>query len=402
LPESQPFELTGRIEGEAGGLALRELKVLSGESDLSGEVRIRSQAGTRVEANLSSRLLDVTPFLSAQGASLEGVTAALAKQLPLDSLHGLDGALRWEAGQLRFQDLSLDGTSLEGSLDGGHLQLKIVAREERLLAEVELEPAETDWRLDLHHKGDLNLSSLLATKPAGDGKEEAPVALDLRLSGLGRSPQAMLASADGYVKVVVGAGRINKRLGVLVPLGGLLVTLLDNIRSSGREEQYTDLECAVIQLDVAQGIATSSRGIALQTDALNVLGGGALKLATGEIDFQFKTVPRKGLGISLLGIANKFIRITGKLHRPQVKVDPKGVLIHGGAAWATGGLSLLYTDLASRLTAFVNPCEMVRERKAERTRGYSSRGYVRSPTSGAGVPRKGELGGRKNSPALEE
>lgn len=34
-------------------------------------------------------------------------------------------------------------------------------------------------------------------------------------------------------------------------------------------------------------------------------------------------------------------------------------LTKGGAAWATGGLSLFYEALISRLTTFVNPCESV-------------------------------------------
>ena len=56
----------------------------------------------------------------------------------------------------------------------------------------------------------------------------------------------------------------------------------------------------MLQFDIADGIATSKRGLALQTDKLNVLGGGAIKLETQEIELRFKTVERTGVGLSLV------------------------------------------------------------------------------------------------------
>ena len=90
----------------------------------------------------------------------------------------------------------------------------------------------------------------------------------------------------------------------------------------------------MLQFDIADGIATSQRGLALQTDKLNVLGGGAIKLETEEIELRFKTVKRTGVGLSLLGVA----------------------------AWATGGLSLVADQIIQRLTAFGSPCEKVLRR----------------------------------------
>ena len=47
---------------------------------------------------------------------------------------------------------------------------------------------------------------------------------------------------------------------------------------------------------------------------LNALGGGAVNLRTSEIELHFKTAKRKGVGLNLLGIADKFVYITGTLH----------------------------------------------------------------------------------------
>ncbi len=365
LPESQPFEFTGRLEAGTGSLDLKQIQLSSGGSDIQGEVRVISGSKMRVEATLESRLLDASPYLPAQGASPADALTALENELPLDLLHGLDGVLRLKASHLRLGDLGLNELRLDASLDAGHLRLNMMAGEERLLGDVELKPEETRWRLTLKHKGKLNLSSLLETVRAADEADEAPLAIDLHLSGVGRSPHELLASADGHLEMVVGEGRINKKLGTLLPLGDMLVALLNTIGSTAPDEPYTSVECAVVRLDAANGFATSAQGVALRTDTLNVLGGGAVNLSTGEIEFHFKTAQRKGLGFDVVGIADKLIYFTGTLWQPQAVVDPKGILIHGAAAWATGGLSVLYTGLANRLTAFSNPCDTVLKQSAK-------------------------------------
>jgi len=77
-----------------------------------------------------------------------------------------------------------------------------------------------------------------------------------------------------------------------------------------------------------------------------VVGGGAIKLETGEIHMRFKTVKRTGVGLSLLGVADRFI------------------VVDGAAAWATAGLSLVAEQIIQRLTASGSSCEMVLRRDA--------------------------------------
>ena len=60
-----------------------------------------------------------------------------------------------------------------------------------------------------------------------------------------------------------------------------------------------------------------------------------------------------------MGLADNFIRLTGTLAQPKVDLNVGGVVTHGGAAVATGGLSLVFESLFTRLTAFSNPCETV-------------------------------------------
>ncbi len=362
LPKGQPFEVSARLEGRDQRLDIHDLKATSGGSDIAGELRIHLDAKTRIEATLASRSIDLTPYLAGRTGRSADVKAGLSEALPLEVLHVLDGTLRLKADHVRTGDFGVDDGNLNATLDAGHLRLSVNAGQERLTADVELKPEKTRWRLNLKHKGKLDLSWLIEEENSS-ALSRVPAALDVRFSGVGDSLQTLLWSADGHVELVLGAGRLNKKVAAL-PLGDIVVALLDTINPASRQGPFEDLQCAVFQFDVAGGIATSTRGLAVQTKAINVLGGGALNLRSDEIELHFKTAKRKGLGISLLGVADRFIYITGTFRKPKAAIDPKGLLLHGGAAWATGGLSLVYDQLFKRLTAFGNPCDAVM-RKSE-------------------------------------
>jgi hypothetical protein len=165
----------------------------------------------------------------------------------------------------------------------------------------------------------------------------------------------------------MGAGQFNNKAAKL-PFGAIIATLLDAVNPLSQQGPFQALQCAVLQFDIADGIATSTRGLALRTAALNVLGSGALNLRTEQILLRFKTAKRKGFGFNLLGIADRFIYINGTVRKPHIAVDPGQLLIDGGAAWATFGLSILCDQLLTRLTAFNDPCETVLRRGERRSR----------------------------------
>ena len=99
--------------------------------------------------------------------------------------------------------------------------------------------------------------------------------------------------------------------------------------------------------------------IAIQTTKLNLLGSGAINLGTEELDLRLRIQQRRGFGISLAGFANQFVKLGGSLSGPRVALNPTSALVAGSAAWATGGLSLLYTGFFERIFAARRPCERV-------------------------------------------
>jgi hypothetical protein len=226
--------------------------------------------------------------------------------------------------------------------------------------ELDLRPQGDAWKLDFTYKGKLDTAWLAETKDTKD-LSRLPATVDVHLTGVGRTFHDMLGAAGGHAELVLGAGRLDKKANVL-PFGRILLSVLGALNPLDQGAQLNNIQCAVMQFDVSDGIATSTKGLALQTPTINAIGSGAVNLRTQEIQLRFKITKRKGFGISLLGIADKFLHVKGTLHDPRVAINPTGLLIQGGAAWATSGLSLLVEQLASRLTATSNPCDTVLQR----------------------------------------
>ncbi|WP_296806958.1 AsmA family protein [Thiocapsa sp.] len=370
---AQPFSATARVQGQTGQLELLDLKAGSAGSDIAGEVRIGLGARARIDADLYAEVLDLTPFLVSKQSGADGGGAPRAgrdgrgeQTLPLEGLKALDGSIKLRAGQVRLDDFDMNDGTLEASLDAGHLVLSADAAQGALSVDLELRPRQTDWRLDLHHKGKVDLGRLIKAKNQ-QALSNVPVAVEVRLSGVGASMPALLRSADGRVELILGTGQLDRKVSRL-PFGGVVFSLLDTLNPVDLADvdirrDLVSLRCAVLQFDVADGIATSKRGLAVQTDTLNVLGGGAIKLETGEVALRFKTVKRTGIGLSLLGLADRFIVVTGTLKAPRATIDRRDLIVEGAAAWATSGLSLVADQIIGRLTAFGSPCETVLRRE---------------------------------------
>ncbi|MGB5762582.1 MAG: AsmA family protein, partial [Sedimenticolaceae bacterium] len=284
VPESPPFEFASNVEGGKQHLRLTGLKLTAGGSDIGGKMSIPLKKGGRIEAVLESRILDLKPYLPQSGQVAGDRVAILDRELPPSALRGLEGSLLYRADHLKTEDLDLKTVSLDAALNKGHLKFSLLAEGERLTLDADLKPAGERWQVELKHKGKLDLGSLIDRDRMVGDHSNSPMEIELTLQATGNSLGAILDSADGNFLMVLGEGELSEKFSPNLPLGDVLFTLLNVINPGGKAEKQAKLECAVIQLDIAKGVATSTKGLALRTDRFNVLGGGALKLRTGEID----------------------------------------------------------------------------------------------------------------------
>ena len=84
---------------------------------------------------------------------------------------------------------------------------------------------------------------------------------------------------------------------------------------------------------------------------------GSLDLKTEKMQFNFNATPNNALKISASELLNPYILVGGTLSEPAVGLDPGKVLVHGGAAIGTAGLSVLAKGLIDRVGNVVPLCE---------------------------------------------
>ena len=97
-------------------------------------------------------------------------------------------------------------------------------------------------------------------------------------------------------------------------------------------------------------------GIALQSDKLNIFARGSVDLGSEKLDVNLRTQTRKAVDISISEVFSPYVKLSGTLAKPSVTIDPKGTLLSGGAAYLSGGLSILAKKALDQLGGTKDPC----------------------------------------------
>lgn len=84
---------------------------------------------------------------------------------------------------------------------------------------------------------------------------------------------------------------------------------------------------------------------------------GDVNFADESLNLSLRATPREGIGISIGGVANSFLKLGGTFLAPRLEIDPTATMTTGGVAVATGGLSLLAKGLWDRMSAASGICE---------------------------------------------
>ena len=103
----------------------------------------------------------------------------------------------------------------------------------------------------------------------------------------------------------------------------------------------------------------------VSTDKVHMALKSVVDLKSEGIEINIRTTPKTGIGISAGDLVNPYIKVIGTLAAPRMAVDEKGVLLTGGAAVATGGLTLLARAAWDRLKRSEDRCSMIAEEAVE-------------------------------------
>jgi len=379
-----PFttEATARLSPER--VALSPLSVTFGDSDLAGEVSAGTGETTDIEATLTSNLIDMTPFVAqdeeTEGESTEAAAEEAAAEEaaaeeeaaedapaseyvfpeePFDFASIADIDVDADVSIARFVMESLELTDIRsvtafhdgaltvkhtmGTPGGGNSETDLMFKATGNIADLVLMSTLNDLKLNIFSGEDADISVVPATS----------VTLDITASG--DSPRTMASATDGRLLLTQGPGRVENNL-VGRFSGGIIAQLFDALNPLSEEEEYSNWECSIFAVDFVDGLGEIS-GFLLQGEKLQIVGGGTIDLNTEELNIEFNTKPREGVGLSADMFVTPFVKLSGTLAEPGVGLNKKGVLLSGGAAFLTGGLSFLFQGAADRATAEAGLCE---------------------------------------------
>ena len=364
-----PLRFDGRIADTAGGWTVDNLAASLGDTSIAGRLAVGLKDGRpQVAGNLSSPRLDLAKIV---GPSTGGDAPAPAARLfpndplPLDLLGLADVDLELAVQTLVLPDgMELSPLSGSVSLANRRLDLKpltagVGGGTVRVVGALDASRGPgAVLSLDLSTR-EVVLGRLLEQVGQGGAIKDGPVEAAVTVSGRGTSIHGIMDTLDGALTVTIGAGTIDNAA-IQSWTQDVALRLIDSLNPFAAKDRYTVMQCGVVKLSLKDGIATSDRGIAVETPKFSLAGSGTIDLGAETLDLAVKTAVREGTGIATANLAN-LVRIQGPILKPGVGIDPLGAArtaVSIGGAIASGGLSLLAETLIDRTTGDSNACEV--------------------------------------------
>ena len=116
----------------------------------------------------------------------------------------------------------------------------------------------------------------------------------------------------------------------------------------------------------------------MNTVQLSMFSLGTIDLRTEKLDINFNTKPRTGIGLSAGVLINPLTKVGGTLASPSIELDPKGTMVSGSVAVATGGLSLLAKSFTDRFLSSKDPCGDARKEIEKRDQPIIGAGHEKN------------------------
>ena len=364
LPD-QSLHLVASVIGTQNHMAMEHFEMTLGESDLKGKFMMTEDESLFIDIDVKSKLFDVTAFQDDPADKVEKDPGPRADKaipdtpLPFDLLRMADADINVSIEHLKtstvdVSELVTNATIRDGALDITELSLT-GARGGRLTIDGAIKPDETGAAdVEFMAKGSDLVIGFIA-KSEEDLQRLPLFELDSKLAGHGRTVREVAGSLNGYFRMVGAEGSVPVGSFALVTQD-FLSEVITAINPFVAKDKYTQVECTVILMMFDDGVLSGKPLLVQQTDKLRIFGEATIDLKTEKVDASFRTVPQKGLGISVSNLVNPYIKISGTLAKPALGLNPEGILIEGGVAVATAGLSILAKGFKDRFLSVKDAC----------------------------------------------
>jgi uncharacterized protein involved in outer membrane biogenesis len=379
LPYKGAFTISGRLDDPAiNTYKFSALTFIAGDNDLSGWVDLNLTGDRpKINAELISQNLDLRWLYTTtdQKVSANQASATAGKKrkkvfpndpLPLDNLKIADLDIKIRAEKILLPRAVIRELLVDIMLADGHLMakpLRFSAGDGSVQGYLDTHLADqsvvitTDLKID-----QIQLRSTLQQVEVSqvlegtfDGK--------IRIDSQGNSVAALMAGLNGSATIVQQGGRIDNRYLSLIG-GNLTDELLKRLNIFDQKQKYIETNCTVIHSDINAGLTDNV--FLLDTKDTKLIGAGKVNLHNETLDFVFKTSPKKGVKIPLLGRVGwslgeltKPFKVSGTLANPSLVIDPSRTAvtlgkITGGLMLGPAGLAIVFADVSKK---DVDPCQ---------------------------------------------
>ncbi len=370
-------------------ITVSDLAATFDKSDINGDVTVLKADNPIITANLTSKLLDLRHFSETSEAGelakkappkgaakdshkmkAESKNRYVFKKAPfqLASLEGVEADVQFFSDHFYYDMVELKDVAINAAVHGNHVDAKFKcnsANDGHVAAKIDLKTQDKKAILDTV----VSLSDFRMNVLASEGVSPAdvpPVNVSLELTTAGSTPRELAAAANGRILLTQGPGKINNNM-MRMFSSDILVQLVSALNPFAKNEKFSLWDCTIISASIDDGLATIN-GLLAQGEKVMIVGGGYIDLKTEELNVEFNTKPRTGVGIRADMFVTPFIKVQGTMANPGIGLNKKGTLLSGGAAFATGGMSLLLKGVYDRAIAEGDQCDKVLEAVGEHTR----------------------------------
>ena len=367
----QRFAVSASVEGSDSHVHVEDLRAELGDSSLDGIVRYRPGDRPFLEIDISSDRLVYQPTLVPleddgydpepkfdNGRMIPDIP------MPFEALDAMDARFEvditeFKRGKLHLTDVRIDADLMNGSAVLHDLRFR--APSGYLQAKAALHPADG--------AGNANLKAKTRDFALGIAKSNESLAfrgdVDINLKATGADLRTLLGNMSGIVYLRTTGGAFKSSRFFKLIYGDLLNEIISTINPFAESGKPTTIECIVAPLRIQDGQLASAPRVFVRTDRINISADTNINLKNERLDLGVRTSPRKILTISAAELVNPYAKIVGTMARPSLAVDEQGVLITGGAAVLTGGVSILAKAAWDRLARSGDPCKETREAASE-------------------------------------
>lgn len=379
------FSAKASTRYSAGKIAVPDLLVTFGKSDIKGNFTMVRGDKQAVTAKLTSALLDLRPFSetaepddrakkAAAKARPETKTDAenryVFKKAPLqlEPLENVEADVTLSVNHLYYDAFELKDAAVNAAAHNGRVDARFKcdsANDGHAAGKIALETRDGKALVDtLVSLSDFRMNAFLTggISPV----DVPPISVSLELKTTGSSPRELASAANGRVLLTQGSGKIhNNMMGMFS--SDIVDQLVSALNPFARDEKFSNWDCTVVSVNIVNGLADID-GMLAQGEKVMIVGDGDVDLKTEKLNVEFNTKPRSGVGISADMFVTPFIKVKGTLASPGIGLNKKGTFLTGGAAVATGGLSVLVKGVLDRSTAEGDHCEKALGKAGEHTR----------------------------------